>query len=387
MIINAARGGDVNLVRRLLQVSQIPLSTLWDLQYALSSAAAAEGGHLEAVKQFYQMELEAGFAQWCTENGLPPPLTYVMTGAMMPSPQPEIISWYLMQDLSLLGTWKDMMEHYAVTNGLAEWMGDLQSYFQQMKSRYHQEDRVIFGRRIAYAHVRVLERLLEELGIEKFENLTIEMGACGRDVGKLQWMKEHGIQFRFDRVLIADSPPFDTELIRWILDQDVRPTAQDIACAARHFRIDILEMLWAKKSTHLIPDSQTIPNLIEEMLIAGVLYDKDTSRFTYTPILKTLEWLKDKGYTCGPKLRQVKPYQAILQIMQSARDRGGGVPEDLAGRLGQPQPSVYDDFVLTLRKKKPRFFADYSAEIQALELPLSTSVFDEVFGSKAGELD
>ena len=395
MIVSAARGGDVSLVRVLLGERRIQLPALWD-RWVFLSVAAAECGHLRVVQDFFELE-KCDFELWRIEqrdDGTMPLLDRIIDAALENS-HPNVVSWCIAQKPSLVHerlwgrTWLSEKEPSLLTTGswavlettvvepgvVDQWRGYLEDYFSIMRDHYR-DNRSEFVEGLEDVHFRVIQLLFEELGIVKFAEVIRPKRvhhSC-LNAKALQWMKEHGILPDFYSAYHRlHSGNLDREMVIWLLNEGVQPEPIYINDAARAFRVDILEMLWMADSSDLVPNNYTIPETLRKTLESDVLSAESKDRYSLVSILKTLQWLKEKGYryaaqsigaicflqivTDGLKSKIPNPVEALI-IDRTANDGG----------------SVYDCFILTLLAKKPQFVKDYLAEIQELELPLSDEV-------------
>lgn len=377
---DAARGGHVGLTFNLWQASQLPLTELWN-NWIFFSLFAAEDGHLEAVKKFHQLELEAGGEQWCAEHGADPLISHIMK--TVPS-RPEIVAWCLAQDPELDGHLEIQTEAALNAERLEEWRADLQPYIQEMIRLYH-HDRRVFNERMQGARLPVLQFMLKELGIEKFENVTVSNFHPTVNAQALQWMKEHGITLDFNRgvfdldgygsefsIRAEKIKTFDKELLAWLLREGVKPTKQDIIGAALSQRIDILDMLW-ESDLVIMPLDAIIPHCLAIWLMLA-----PATRVSFRSRLETIKWLKEKG--CGYYTWSLSTTM-VANITSAIGD--DEIKAMLTSLHARKVDFVYDWFVLMLLRKKPQFVKDYLAEIQALEFPLSDEVAHAL--SKVGQ--
>ena len=359
IIMEAARGGHVELVSWLSQRSRPPVSE--DSREAFSLCVnAAKGGHLEAFKQFYQGFVQAGF----DENLFGIPKFSFILNLRESFDHPKVMSWCLAHNHALLDQGKrSQLEIEVLSSGQVDEMKDyLKGWLEVMKNLY-QHNRADFSERLKHVHFRVIPWLLEELGIERFEEVDVHLLHPAIDMQAIAWMEKHGLELRyfFDEFIEKQLELGESNIeqfLKWMLRKNLRINSQCIWRIAKQIvfyglPIDLLDRLWQLKADTLEIDGETIPTILSYFCnyfrptdITGSVFRTIT---TILPTLKTIQWLRQKGYHYGQK--DARDYERNL-------DR-----------------SVYDLFVLTLIKKKPRFVKDYLDEIQKLEFPFSPDVF------------
>lgn len=369
-IQHAAQGGHVALALHLLRLSHLSMRELWADNISLLSTEAARGGHLEAVQHFLNLEEEEDF----TDRSF---LVDCIAAVAISNPHSAVLSWCTVQNP--YPTTLPVNLKVVAVEEQSKMREFLASYFNQMRDLYL-NDRPIFTQVLQTVPFNFLPMFLEALNIEKFQDVTLR--ACDRSWRHLpsSWLKEHGIVIAFPRVLV-DIPlnvsftTLDREWIKWVIDQGVKATFDDIEYAVGSCPIDILEMLWGAKRDDLNPDGSTIPLHIALTLIYCLLPDDaNEARFSLVSFLRSIAWLKGKKYTYGPNSIDTDLNVHHADIACLKRYLGEKGNEDLDAITPEQLQSVYDRLILTLLKKYPRFCRDYCAEIEALELPLLPQV-------------